>query len=1252
MNSSPNFRDKGQKGTSHDDQTSHSFVRNLTNPILNLVIKSTDAIGRWFCRVAVSCQARFLVRANPNKFVELTPVANADGNRVYNDALKYALESPDVFNIAVTGPFGAGKSSVIRTFQARNPGYRFLNISLAAFDEPQGNTEANQEHKSSESKPDQNLLEKSILQQMLYGEDANKLPYSRFRRIETPKHSIFKAGLIVFWCVVATTVWFLWPVSWRVLSTYHITPLIAGIFLAGPIVLLADLYRATFRLSLKKVSLKNAELEVGDLPGESIFNRHLDEIIYFFQTSQYDVVVIEDLDRFGSPSIFVKLRELNNLINKNAGTKGRTRFLYAILDDMFALERRTKFFDFVIPVIPVISFSNSFEKMSQRANALQLKRPIARELLTLVSLYINDFRLIHNIFNEFILYDRQLRTDNLDPSKLFAIIVYKNYYPGDFEDLHHGKGALFQVCSNRITLIEAERKHLNTEIDALREQISQSDAEHSQTIGELRSIYLWELVQNAGHAVEGVVMNGKDYPLKTLLSDENFRSLQAQGGITISARSPYYGNPIQHFPINKSFDSIENQVDSTRTYKVRLQAIANRATSARRKLLGEIAKLERKIADLPLQSLSALIDGESVSIDLQKLPNSELLLALLRDGYIDENYFHYSSSFYEGTKTRRDYDFLLAIRNRSTPDPSAVIDTAHEVCAEMQAEDFRRPYVLNISLFDYLLEDVSSNRERLNAAKMFMEQHQDVATEFLALYGRTGKRRKELMQWVCGVWEDFSSAAIASPYTVELIANLLIHADESEILSTQNSAGVLTSFLSSRIGEVFISNFITPTEFSVLKGINVRVNDVESISLKDELYIYCVDHGLFEINARNLKHIVATLGSLQNIDVRAESANFTSVRLLNNSGLTRVVTSNLSEYVDNVLLALPDNVGEDGDTILYLLSSNELTEEQWENVASKQKYVFDSFDGIPESMWDFMISNGKVKVGWRALHECIVSEQVTPETCVALLSEGSTLDGLMTTSAGLNALEYEEYETIANFVIENDSIPDSSYSKVVTLLEWEVDDFPSNLSVSKRIALARAKIVKLSAKSFSSARGETELLSILIEESIKEYLEHKDDFPIHDSVRNRLLTGKLAEEQKVQVCYGVTAQEVERKSALARSAADVLSRNDFEVENFEQGVLALVIESASSSETSIAILLPAMKTWSEQSVMKILRRLPEPYSKIAEYGKKPKIPRSDQNLQLAESLVAHDLISSHRIKGEEIQLFTKRSEETGSVQLS
>ncbi|WP_171907760.1 hypothetical protein, partial [Curtobacterium sp. MMLR14_002] len=61
-----------------------------------------------------------------------------------------------------------------------------------------------------------------------------------------------------------------------------------------------------------------------------------DEIVYFFQVVDADIVIFEDIDRFEDPHIFETLRELNTILNAAKQLDGRTlRFIYAIKDSIF-----------------------------------------------------------------------------------------------------------------------------------------------------------------------------------------------------------------------------------------------------------------------------------------------------------------------------------------------------------------------------------------------------------------------------------------------------------------------------------------------------------------------------------------------------------------------------------------------------------------------------------------------------------------------------------------------------------------------------------------------------------------------------------------------------------------------------------------------------------------------------------------------------------------------------------------------------
>src|SRR5690606_39169838 len=124
----------------------------------------------------------------------------------------------------------------------------------------------------------------------------------------------------------------------------------------GMVIILMGLFFLIFKsiriinsITINKLKFQNAEIGFGENINKSILNHHLDEILYFFSIRPYNVVIIEDLDRFQETEIFTKLREINLLLNNSNKTKRKAIvFLYAVRDDMFTDRDRTKFFDFII----------------------------------------------------------------------------------------------------------------------------------------------------------------------------------------------------------------------------------------------------------------------------------------------------------------------------------------------------------------------------------------------------------------------------------------------------------------------------------------------------------------------------------------------------------------------------------------------------------------------------------------------------------------------------------------------------------------------------------------------------------------------------------------------------------------------------------------------------------------------------------------------------------------------------------------
>ena len=159
--------------------------------------KTIEKIIRYLTYTSSKSESELNVGSN---FHTLSPTDNAENVDTYIQSLDWALKNKDkIKNIAISGAYGSGKSSVIKTFIKRNinKNYKFLNISLATFKElkNQSNNQRNGNNNTLR------LIELSILQQLFYHEKDKKIPDSRFKKIESYKTSLlflYSIGFIAF----------------------------------------------------------------------------------------------------------------------------------------------------------------------------------------------------------------------------------------------------------------------------------------------------------------------------------------------------------------------------------------------------------------------------------------------------------------------------------------------------------------------------------------------------------------------------------------------------------------------------------------------------------------------------------------------------------------------------------------------------------------------------------------------------------------------------------------------------------------------------------------------------------------------------------------------------------------------------------------------------------------------------------------------------------------------------------------------
>jgi hypothetical protein len=658
----------------------------------------------------------------------LTPILLEETDASYSTVLDLlnAIKNDDILNIAVTGPYGSGKSSVLRTFckHAGNSEVKYLDISLATLDadehiSPSGGNSSSNVDPNTQSEQKELLnrkIEYSILQQIIYRKPLEKLPFSRLKKIRHfSKDKINWMACYIIGAIVCLGFCFKSrllqvPLLYRVFSIPEriqdaISIIAVILFLVIAREFIVYFIRNFGGLRLNKVAIGGNEIAMND--ESSIFNRHLDEILYFFQCTDYNVVIIEDLDRFNTTDIFLKLRELNYLLNKSEIIGRKIRFIYAVKDDMFKDSSRPKFFDYITTVIPVITTTNSKDKLKSALAELGHKDEISDEDIRDIAFHIDDMRLLYNIANEYHQYTGRLCQNNhkLDARKMLAMMTIKNYYPHDFSELHNRKGRLYEaLCS------KTKREYASYVVDkclAEREkQIEEKKKAWEATAifsqKELRRSYLMEIYSKLPQATDKIIIDGNNYDLDALAQDEDlFGRLIKEPTIHYHYFYYYYSSCYEKkdaSPIN--FSDIEKNVNPDFTYHQRCEQIEN----------GKDV-LEKELQDIAQEKLGIESCSIAELIEKYKLYKEQIFTELelpemeedfIRRGFIAEDYSDYITYFYPGIMTKADHDLCLEMKLNRKIEYGAPIDNIELLLRELPMMVFKNESVWNYNLLDFI----------------------------------------------------------------------------------------------------------------------------------------------------------------------------------------------------------------------------------------------------------------------------------------------------------------------------------------------------------------------------------------------------------------------------------------------------------------------------------------------------------------------------------------------------------------------
>lgn len=883
-------------------------------------------------RLAVNCNRKInrwkLGETDKRQISLLSPIDDFNRHKEYIIRLKNAIDQPNVFNIALTGSYGAGKSSILKTFKAYYPEYHYVNVSLASFVEVNLSDSDNTDNGKEDSFEEQ--LEYSILQQLFYHVKATNIPESRFGRIERTSRKkrflvvvcilLFVVANLCLFCQEQMTKYFLIPTE--VLKFSFLFGISISVFVFGICVILFQLILFIKKISIKNLTLDKATLEFEEKKNVSIMNRYLDEILYLFQEKKYNVVIFEDIDRFEHTHIFTKLRELNLILNQSEEIGRRIIFLYALKDDIFAnAEERTKFFDYIVPVIPFVNVSNSGDLFRRKIANLHIPESEVRSsFITDISAFVNDMRVLTNVVNEFDLY-RNLLDKKLNKEKLLAMILYKNLYPTDFSLLHQNKGVVYETFISTGLLKNEIKKDDWKRLEEIDLEIQAISEESLRSIEELRAVIVGKILKLWPGLGWEIYSDGNEIDISSLYSEKNIQHI-LEGNIFF--RNTYYSYDVKHL----TAEEIKSTLGESYNYSKRktlIQSIADDKIEdlrEERKVFVDALSAAKKFTLLDIAKSDRNI-FEHVDTIKGHEEKYKVLKYLLEKGYIDEKYFFYISIFQEGRLTPSDQEFLLSIKFNAPKEFDYKLQEIPSLIQNLSIVDYDHKGILNKDLLEFCLlhEDEYEYEIKCDAILKQMvvhEQYIDLLYKFMQEGDCVPTFIKRLVH-IDNVWKSLDKDINHITTDKDKVISMMFkYADINDIRTVNISYPFNTYINDNNNYSDLFEDIDQARGRKLLDLLDLKVQSLKDDSNDNDTYSYIYENNMYALTLDNIKVIFKHNElPVDNLD----SAIYTSIGETELNELQGYVHQELPTFVDNLMFA-PSNTNESSDSIVSLMDED------------------------------------------------------------------------------------------------------------------------------------------------------------------------------------------------------------------------------------------------------------------------------------------------------------------------------------------
>lgn len=1062
-------------------------------------------------------------------FEKLTPDKDADIS-VYEEAIEFVFDNSDVTNIAISGAYGAGKSSVIESYEKKHDDKNFLHISLAHF-EP---TERNE----SEDSVKETTLEGKILNQLIHQIPVDRIPQTNFRvKKDVGRRNIIIITILLY--VLLGSITFIsmsnkiqnWVdalcdgrlKSLLAIFTNDFTVFFAAIALAGSAFIC--IYNAVKIQKNKnlfhKVTVQGNTIEIFENKDESYFDKYLNEVLYLFEQVEADVIVFEDMDRFNSNVIFERLREVNNLVNVHKYNKFKNkkrhklinkifrrkekqykplRFFYLLRDDVFVTKDRTKFFDYIIPIVPVLDGTNSYDQFIRHLKQGNILEKFDSTFLQRLALYIDDMRVLKNVYNEFLVYMYRLNNTDLNWNKMLAIIVYKNIFPRDFCNLQLGKGYVHELFEQKENLSKETIGKLEEEKQLIQEKITYINKENLTDVQELNDAY--------------------EAKYNRLPRDSWYNQLTQEGRKEKDKLEKEK---------EKRIEVIDNRNKGMMTeLEVKLQDIEQRISATKTKLLSELITRDNTDSIFMIKSINP-IGEENQYNEIKGSDYLELLKFLISNGYIDETYNDYMTYFYEDSLSAHDKMFLRRITDKKGSDYEYSLKDVEKVLSSpvLRVVDFYEEETLNFNLLKGLLVNQENPKYQKYLSALIKQMKDNKDTEFISKFYDSTQFDKTFIIKLNEQWTDFFSyIAVNKILPLKQIRGFSLDSlcllDENKIQDI-NVEGCLTDYISNQSDYLNIQNPDVAKIISQFCILGVKLKKIEIDTANKDLIVGVYENNLYELTFENIKLMIKSMyGEYDSYNI--EHRNYTVIQGKSESPLAKYIAENINRYANEYLKNCNGYIEDSEDVAIKFINDENVLGDIQEKYVNVLKTVISDISVIQnKKLWNEMLDKRIIK---KTVPNIIhyYTEYCCDSQLIKFINE---CDAGMDYSHIENEFGGEIARQFFDSVAVNNEIKTSRYQEILCNMGYGYDVYDAyDISDDKMEVLIKKDVIEMNNVGLEYIRNHYKKYTALyIDENIEAYLRiiTSDKFSYEEALH--ILGMEIGDKEKIDL-LGLTTEPI------------------------------------------------------------------------------------------------------------------------------